>query len=377
VSSVTLTPRETAPPQGDQPGTVAMDVALQRAKLRTISGAIGYGTEEGFRVEAAWEHRNFFPPEGLLRVRAIAGTQEQLGGVTVRWNNFRRRDQVLTFDAYASQQDNAAYDAKTVGLSGNFERLSNLLFQKPFSWAVGAEVLYTDERNRQIKIEVPDGDDEDDDPDTITVMRPRQEYLIAGVHGRATIDTTDDLLDPTHGFRLTGFAAPEASRTQGEQYFYVRTQADFSYYQQFGTSVILAGRLRLASIPGAPLEAIAPSRRLYAGGGASVRGYGYQAIGPRDDIGQPIGGRSLSEVSLEARIKTGFFGGALSVVPFFDAGAVGVDPTPGFDALKFGAGVGVRYATGFGPLRLDVGFPLNPGPDDSFVAVYVSLGQAF
>lgn len=377
VSSVTLKPREIAPPQGDQPGTVDMDVAIQRAKLRTIAGAIGYGTEEGIRVEASWEHRNFFPPEGLLRIRGIAGTQEQLGGITLRFNNFRARDQVLAFDAYAANQNNAAFDARTVALAASFERLSNLLFQKPFSWSLGAEVLYTDERNRQIEIEVPDGPDEDDEPDIITVMRPRQEYLIAGIRGRATIDTSDSLLDPTKGFRLTGFVAPEASRTQGEQFFYVRTQADASYYQQVGENFVLAGRLRLASIPGAPLFAIAPSRRLYAGGGASVRGYGFQAIGPRDDIGQPIGGRSLSEVSVEARIKTGFFDGALSVVPFFDAGAVGVDPVPGFDALKFGAGVGVRYATGFGPLRLDVGFPLNPEPDDSFVAVYVSLGQAF
>lgn len=377
VSAVTLTPRETAPPQGAEPGTVAMDVGIQRAKLRTIAGAIGYGTEEGFRIEGSWEHRNMFPPEGMLRVRGILGTQEQLGGVTLRWNNFRGRDQVLTFDAYASTQDNAAFDARTVAITGSFERLSNLLFQKPFSWAVGGEVLYTDERNRQIEIEVPDGDDEDDEPDRVLVERPRQEYLIASVFGRATIDTSDDLLDPTRGFRLTGFVAPEVSRTQGEQFFYVRTQVDGSYYRQFGDRVVGAARVRLASIPGAPLFAIAPSRRLYAGGGSSVRGYGYQAIGPRDDIGQPIGGRSLSEISLEARIKTGFFGGNLSVVPFFDAGAVGVNPTPGFDALKFGAGVGVRYATGFGPLRLDVAFPLNPEPDDSFVAVYVSLGQAF
>lgn len=377
VASVTLTPRETAPPQGDEPGTVDMDVAIQRGKLRTIAGAIGYGTEEGFRVEASWEHRNFFPPEGMLRVRGILGTQEQLGGVTLRFNNFRDRDQVLTFDAYGSTQDNAAFDARTVALAASFERLSNFLFQKPFSWALGTELLYTDERNRQIEIEVPDGPDEDDDPDLITVPRPRQEYLIGSVFGRATIDTSDSLLDPTRGFRVTGYVAPEASRTQGEQFFYVRTQLDASYYQQFGEKVVGAARIRLASIPGAPLFAIAPSRRLYAGGGASVRGYGYQAIGPRDDIGQPTGGRSLSEISVEARIKTGFFGGNLSVVPFFDAGAVGVDPTPGFDALKFGAGVGVRYNTGFGPLRLDVGFPLNPEADDSFVAVYVSLGQAF
>jgi translocation and assembly module TamA len=65
------------------------------------------------------------------------------------------------------------------------------------------------------------------------------------------------------------------------------------------------------------------------------------------------------------------------VVPFLDAGSVSQDVIPDFDEIKLGVGVGLRYHTGFGPLRLDVGVPLNPGPDDSPVAVYVSLGQAF
>ena len=76
-------------------------------------------------------------------------------------------------------------------------------------------------------------------------------------------------------------------------------------------------------------------------------------------------------------LPPGFFDGAVSVVPFLDAGSVSQDVIPDFDEIKLGVGVGLRYHTGFGPLRLDVGVPLNPGPDDSPVAVYVSLGQAF
>lgn len=361
VSSVAVTPREITPPQNGQPGVVAMDVSMRRARLRTISGAVGYGSEDGFKVEAAWEHRNFFPPEGLLRVRTILGTKEQLGGVTVRWNNFHGRDRVLSFDAYAQTQDNIAYKSRTIALTADFERVSNLLFQKPFSWALGAQILGTDEGNQDLR----------------GVPEPTRRYLIVGVHGRGTIDTTDSLLDPTHGFRLTGFLAPEGSFTQGRQFFYLRNQADFSYYRSIGDKLILAGRSRLASIPGAPLDAIAPSRRLYAGGGASVRGYGYEAIGPKDINGNPTGGRSLFEVSGEARIRTGLFGGKVSVVPFVDAGTVSTGTLPNFQTVKVGAGLGVRYATGFGPLRVDVGFPLNPEPTDSFVAVYVSLGQAF
>jgi translocation and assembly module TamA len=361
VSTVGVEAREVVPPSGDEPGVVAMDVTMERAKLRTISGAIGYGSEEGIRVQASWEHRNFFPSEGALRLRGILGTREQLVGVTFRKNNFGGRDKVLTADAYASSVDTIAYDADTVALTGTYERTSTLLFQKPLAWGVGAEILATDERNRVIG----------------GVPRPRQTYFIASVFGRATIDTSDSLLDPTRGFRLTGFLGPETSRTGGQQYYYLRNQVDASYYQSIGEKTVIAGRLRFASIQGSELTGIAPSRRLYAGGGGSVRGYGYQAIGPKNDFLEPTGGRSLVEASLEARIGTGLFDGALSIVPFVDAGSVSIDTIPDFRFIKFGAGLGVRYATGFGPIRLDVGIPLNPDPDDSAVGVYISLGQAF
>src|SRR5690606_40620561 len=78
VSSVTPTPVEVEPPVGTEPGTVDIAVEMTQARPRTISGRIGYGTGEGFKVEGIWEHRNLFPPEGMLRVRGILGTSEQL-----------------------------------------------------------------------------------------------------------------------------------------------------------------------------------------------------------------------------------------------------------------------------------------------------------
>ncbi len=361
VSTVGVEVREVEPPQGDEPGVVAMDVTMERAKLRTISGAIGYGSEEGVRIQASWEHRNLFPPEGALRLRSILGTREQLAGITFRKNNFGGRDKVLTVDAYASSIDTVAYDARTVALTGTYERTSTLLFQKPLAWGVGAEILATDERNR-----IVDG-----------IARPRQTYFVGALFGRATIDTSDSLLDPTRGYRVTGFLAPETSRTRGQQYYYLRNRVDASYYQSVGERTILAARAAFASIQGAELIGVAPSRRLYAGGGGSVRGYGYQAIGPKNEFMEPIGGRSLVEASIEARIGTGFLDGAVSVVPFFDLGSVSTSATPDFGEIKMGAGIGLRYTTGFGPIRFDVGVPLNPEPEDSAVGVYISLGQAF
>jgi translocation and assembly module TamA len=135
--------------------------------------------------------------------------------------------------------------------------------------------------------------------------------------------------------------------------------------------------VRLATILGTARENVAPSRRLYAGGGGSVRGYGFQGVGPRNDRGEAVGGASLVEFALEARIPTPLMGGAVEVVPFIDAGAVGLESTPDFDFIQYGAGIGMRYKTSFGPIRIDVATPLNPTEFDSPVVVYVSLGQAF
>ncbi len=363
VSAVTVTPRETiAPPAPGQTGEVALDVALTPGPLRTVAGLAGYESGDGFRLEGSWEHRNFFPPEGMLRVRGIAGTKEQLVGTTVRWNNFIGRDQVLTLDLYGNTVDRDAFNARTVAFAATFEKLTTLFFQKPWTWSVGLEALVTGERESSVAGQ----------------FVPRNTYFIVALPLRGAIDQSDNLLDPTRGWRTALSVSPEISKQQdGPTVQYARFQFDLSGYQSVGKGVVLAARTRVGSIPGTTLANIAPSRRSYAGGGGSVRGYGYQAIGPRDSAGAPSGGRSLVEFSAEARIDTGMFDGALQLVPFIDAGTVAESIAPTLDGLRYGAGLGLRYKTGFGPLRLDVGTPLNRRPGDSRITVSVALGQAF
>lgn len=361
VSSVKIDTRETKKPQGGQPGEVDVDVALTPAPLRTIAGLVGYSSGEGFRVEASWEHRNFFPPEGMLRVRGVAGTQEQLAGVTFRRNNFLKRDLVLNADLYARSQKSSAFQARTVSLTAGLERQTTLLFQKPWIFSGGLEILATAER----------------DAAAIRANEPRTTYFIGAIPLRAAYDGSDSLLDPQRGFRVGLRVSPEISVQNGVKSSYGKAQLDASYYQPTGDNLVIAGRVRLGTIVGTAIENIAPSRRFYAGGGGSVRGYGFQQIGPRDTLNEPSGGRALSEFSLEARVKTGLLGGAVSVVPFVDAGAVDTSTTPKFDDLKIGVGVGIRYQTNFGPIRIDVGTPLNPSKGDSRIGVYVALGQAF
>lgn len=356
VSTATVKAREVTPPANGQPGVVDVDVDLTKAPQRTLAGLIGYSSGEGARLEGSWEHRNFFPPEGMIKLRGVLGTQEQLAGFTFRRNNFHERDQVLTADLYAQTIQVRAYDANTLSATATLEKQSTLIFQKPWTYSIGVQLIGTQET---------------------TSTTPRTTYFIAALPLRGAYDASDSLLDPTKGWRLSLRVSPEAATSDGTKSTYVKTQVDASIYQRVSGSVILAARTRLGAIAGTTLDNIAPSRRFYAGGGASVRGYSYQRVGPLDSAGEPTGGRSLTEFSLEARVKTGLFGGAVGLVPFVDAGTVGPSATPTLSGMRLGAGLGLRYQTNFGPIRIDVGTPINPRPGDSRLGVYIALGQAF
>jgi translocation and assembly module TamA len=341
-------------------GKVDLAVQLEPAPRRTLAGEFGYGTGEGVRAEASWQHRNLFNPEGALTLRGVAGTQEQLAAVQFRRNNLGTRDQVLNLQALASHTDRDAYEAKTLLVGGNIERQSNIIWHKKWTWSAGADLIATDERGVFNTSNVKD----------------HRTFLIAALPASLGYDASNDLLDPTSGFRLLGRVSPELS-AQGGEVAYTRAQLDGSIYRPVSDSIVLAARVRGARILGGDAMAIAPSRRLYAGGGGSVRGYGYQKLGPRDLEGDPIGGQSLAEFALESRFRLTLFGGNFGIVPFLDGGTLTNKAWPERDEWQFGAGVGLRYYSSFGPIRVDVGTPLNPRKSDGPIAVTVSLGQAF
>jgi translocation and assembly module TamA len=355
VSTVRLEPVE-----GTKPGTVDIAAIIEPAPPRTVAGEIGYGTGEGFRIEASWQHRNLIRPEGAVTLRGVAGTKEQSLGALLRMGNFRRRDQVLNASMVASHEVRSAYDANSFEVGASLERQTNIIWQKQWTYSFGFELIASNERDF-----VP----------TVGVSQ-RRTYFIGALPLTLGYDGSDDLLDPTRGFRLSGRFSPELS-FQGKTFGYARTQIDGSAYYPVTGRVVVAGRARVGSTVGAARENIAPSRRFYAGGGGSVRGYGYQEIGARNALNQPIGGRSLAEFSLEARVRLPVFGGNFGVVPFVDAGNVYTGSLPDFSGMRVGVGVGLRYYSNFGPIRIDVGTPLGRRPGESLVAVQVSLGQAF
>ena len=355
-STVSVEPRKTGRPAGDDTEYATLHVHQEAGPPRTIAGSLGYAAGEGITAQATWTHRNFFPPEGALIANVLAGTRQQGVGATFRRSNAGKRDRTLEVVAEAFHNDYDAYSAYTGRLAAKIARDSTPIWQKKITYAYGIELLATGET----------------DFNAATGTRDRRTFYIAGLNGQLGLDQTDSLLDPTKGYRVTTLIQPEATVNKGFDP-YVRARLDASAYYSVTDQLVLAGRVRFGTIQGADLFDIAPSRRFYAGGGGSVRGYAYQKLGEQAPDGKPIGGRSLNEGSVEVRYRFGNYG----VVGFIDAGQAYRETAPQFSDLRYGVGIGGRFYTNFGPVRLDVATPLARRPGESRINIYVSIGQAF
>ncbi len=363
-NSVAVEPQRTGRAGPD--GTEEIDLLVRQTKgpARTLAATAGYSTGQGARVEGSWQHRNLFPDEGALIATAVGGTQEQGLGATFRRSNAGRRDRTFSIIANASHQNYDAYEAYIGTLAVRWSYDSTPIWQKKFTYSYGGELTGTNE-------DVYDFD---------LNRRRRGTFFIAALPGQVVFDQSDSLLNPTRGYRLKLNLSPETS-VRGGVSPYVRTMVEGTVYYPINDRLVIAGRARAGSIQGISRDELAPSRRYYGGGGGSVRGYGYQRLGPFEPVNpadpeakrNPVGGRSLNEFAVEARYRFGNFG----IVPFVDAGNSYEDSLPTFSALRWGAGIGGRFYTNFGPFRVDVATPLNPRPGDGKIALYISIGQAF
>jgi translocation and assembly module TamA len=208
---------------------------------------------------------------------------------------------------------------------------------------------------------------------------------IEATERRLKLDETDNLLNPTNGYRAqlnniggqAGQLVTPAHTFSGSHLTFATNLLSGSTYWPLGPEqrTILAGKLALGSLDGASLFQLPADQRIYAGGGGSIRPYGWQLAGPLARNNDPIGGRSSLVLNLEGRVK---ITETIGIVPFIDAGSYYESPVPQLGrTLLYGVGVGLRYYTAFGPLRLDLATPLHKRSGDSPIQLYISLGEAF
>ncbi|TMJ62698.1 MAG: hypothetical protein E6G82_05325 [Alphaproteobacteria bacterium] len=294
------------------PDQARMEIETKERVHRTIGGGLAYNTSEGAGARVFWENRNLFGGAESLRLTLDVGQR-------------RFRPDLTLGAAMSIEKANVVQEA-------NFGSL--------------------------------------------TAAQRTQHYSLVGLPLYLKLDRSDDLLNPSRGYRgqtnLTfyrSFSGPDLTFASG--------RISASTYQRLTDSdrYVIAGFAAVSSIEGASLAELPADKRIYAGGGGSIRAYAFQKAGPLDINNNPIGGKSSLELSLEARIK---ITDTIGIVPFVDAGSFYPSSVPQLGhQLFYGPGLGLRYYTAFGPVRLDVATPLKRRSADSPIQVYISLGQAF
>ncbi len=338
-------------------GSLPMTIEVSEGKHRYFGAGAQYSNTDGFGLQGYWGHRNLFGQAESLRIEGAVNRigEADIGDLdystAILFSKPGAFGPTSTFNASlkASVVDPDAYKAfTTTAAAGVSVELSDR-----DTVSAGGELMWSD----------------------VEDVFGKNKYLTAAIPIEFVRDTRDDRLNPTKGYRFMINAKPTYETYRGT--FFSSFEGAITGYQSLGADdrFVLAGKLAGGTIIGGnELSDIPATRRFFLGGGGTVRGYGYQEISPRNGEDKLLGGRSYMAASAEVRIG---ITETIGIVPFIDVGTVSTDEVPDFKDIRAGAGVGLRYATPFGPLRLDVAVPLDKYPGGTSFGVYAGIGQSF
>jgi len=334
-------------------GLLPVRADLAERQHRTLKATLGFDTDKGVYVGGGWWNRNFTGRGDQVSIEAfLSGVESRLGS-RYRIPAFERKDQALVANAELKTEDTDAYTSRSAGASVGIERT----LAEKMTLTLGPAF-------RLSRVEEADGSG-------------GENFALAYFPVKFEWDFSDDLMDPSRGGRILAIGAPYIDVLDTGLHF-GKLMGKYSHYFRLRDEpkIVLAGKAALGGIFGADRDQVPADERFYAGGGGSIRGYGYQLASPLDAEGNPVGGDSLLELSAELRWM---ITDSIGVVGFVDAGGAFEDSIPSSgDDFFVGVGTGLRYATPIGPVRFDVGIPTDrrDGVDDAY-QLYISIGQAF
>lgn len=351
-SVVRAEPASALDPNGQLP--IAFD--LTERPLHAVDVGAAYSTDLGVNLTTAWHDRNLFGNAEQLNLtagiqtggNAVTKPGYQVGAQFIK-PDFLARDQALEIDLNAIKQSLQAYEQTAL--------LEKIAINRKLSphWFVSVGLS---------------GEQESILQEDVT-----RHFNLVGIPASIRYDSTTSLLDPTDGIRATLSVTPTQSLGNPGATFFISQLAGSTYLDVFsdGRSVV-ALRGIVGQVSGAGVFDLPPDQRFYAGGSATVRGYRFQTLGPQFADGKPTGGTAISTGTVELRQR---ILGSYGVVGFVDVGQVTSNGAPFTSNWHAGAGVGARYYTQIGPIRLDVAVPLNKLPGGDTLELYIGIGQAF
>lgn len=318
---------------------------------------MGFGAEvsslEGLGLSAMWMHRNLLGGAERLRFDAeIRGIGGNSGGEDFRLS--ARFDRPATFNR----------DTSFFALGELAEEDEPDYFERRAQIGFGLSRIFSDTRSGEAAVIYRYSEVEDD--------LGERDFSHLTFPVSYTVDRRDSALDSRDGEYLTLGVMPFIA--VGDSKSGTRLSADARVYRPLGDRFVLAGRLQLGSVIGPDPRDVPPNLLFFSGGGDTVRGQPYQSLAVERSNGDRLGGRSFVGLSAEMRAD---LRGRFGLVGFVDAGFIGVDSVPGQDGeWHSGAGIGLRYTTGIGPIRLDLAAPISGDTGDG-PQIYIGIGQAF
>jgi outer membrane protein assembly complex protein YaeT len=372
-------------PENESP-KIPIVITVAEGKHRRLQLGAGYGSEERARGRINWRHVNF---GGGARVGEVEGRASKLeqgvrGSLTEPY--LFQRGLSLRLSGSTWWANEPIYEYRSSG--------GRVILSKDFSRAGAGAIRGV--RNVVSASFIQEYEDYVIVPSVLEDPTFRDELIALGLNpesgrGNGTVtafeldferNTSEQPLDPRQGYMVSGHVE-KAGRVLRGTFNYTEFMGEVRGYLPLGSRFVVANRMRSATLAGPSAALIPFYKRYFVGGSSSVRGWGRYQVSPLTPAGNPIGGRTMLELSSEAR-----FGirGKLGGVLFVDGGNSWLDPwSVRFSEMRWAVGPGIRYDTPIGPMRVDLGLQLNPL--DGLVVdgkeakrkwrVHFSIGQAF
>lgn len=327
-----------------------LEISVVEDKQRSIGFGLNYMTSLGPGIAGEWEDRNILGEGQKLSIRSDIWVKLQEGSIIYLIPDFGHQEQNLIWLLDYRRERTKSFTENAFSFSGTIERKVNEHLRLSYGG------MYKRLRSQR-----------SDFNGTFDLLK---------IPLQLRWSNTDSILEPSRGGTLQLKVIPSFQFIHPTFAYSIHTLTGTMYQSLTEDKrCIFAVKLMVGSIFGASQHEIPPPERFYAGSESTLRGYRYLTVSPLGRNDKPLGGRSMFIYSMELRNR---IGKNFGLVFFYDVGNVYKDPFPNFKhGIRQSTGLGVRYHTPIGPIRLDIAFPLNKRHLDQCLEAYFSIGQSF
>ncbi|NOZ25980.1 MAG: outer membrane protein assembly factor BamA [Nitrospirae bacterium] len=338
-------------------------ITVSERKPGVIEFSFGYEDYEGMRGSIDISYRNLWGMNRRIHLRGELSTLKER--FVLGYNEPYLFGKAVVFNAFLLNESRTEKSIDTGEVRYRMKKKSSgISIEKNLTRNMKAQIAYDFSLVKTFDLK----------PDVVLSREDEGTIAISGIRPGILYDSRDNPFDPSRGILIGASLKIASTYLLGETDF-VKLTVHGSGYKRLGRRLILALSLKGGAAQGfADTRELPIVERFFLGGRNTVRGFEQDTLGPKGIDGTPTGGNAflMSNVELRAYVGRGF-----SLVGFVDGGnvwrrTVNMDLT-----LRYTAGLGIRYRTPAGPIRIDYGYKLDRKEDESAGEVHFSIGHAF